>query len=220
MGRVFGGIARGGIEPMNYHPIKDIASLEALYGTPGQASVVKVADRLTPEYAKLIQASPFFALASVGLEGLDCSPRGELGGAFKIHDDKTIIIPDRRGNNRLDSLRNIVGNPEIAMLFLIPGSHTTIRLNGTAIVTADAALLAAHERDGKLPRSAIVVTIREIYTQCGRAVLRAGLWDKANHVDLATLPTPGDVLKAQTGGQIDGEEYDANWAGRAAKSMW
>ncbi|MEM8540774.1 MAG: pyridoxamine 5'-phosphate oxidase family protein [Pseudomonadota bacterium] len=205
---------------MSYEPIVDIAALEALYGTPGQASVVKVADRLTNEYAKLIQASPFFALASVGPEGLDCSPRGELGGAFTIHDEKTIIVPDRRGNNRLDSLRNIVVNPEIAMLFLIPGSHTTIRLNGTAIVTADAELLAANERDGTLPRSVIVVTIREIYTQCGRAVLRAGLWDAENHVDLANIPTPGDVLKAQTGGEIDGKEYDANWAGRAAKSMW
>ncbi|MEM9574860.1 MAG: pyridoxamine 5'-phosphate oxidase family protein [Pseudomonadota bacterium] len=205
---------------MSFEPIVDIAALEGLYGTPGQASVVKVADRLTNEYSKLIQASPFFALGSVGPEGLDCSPRGELGGAFAIHDEKTIIIPDRRGNNRLDSLRNIVVNPEIAMLFLIPGSHTTIRLNGTAIVTADAELLAANERDGKLPRSVIVVTIREIYTQCGRAVLRAGLWDAENHVDLASLPTPGDVLKAQTDGEIDGKEYDANWAGRAAKSMW
>ena len=205
---------------MSFEPIKDIAVLEALYGTPGQASVVKVADRLTAEYLQLIQASPFFALATVSPEGLDCSPRGELGGAFTVHDEKTIIIPDRRGNNRLDSLRNIVANPEIAMLFLIPGSHTTIRLNGTAIVTADTALLKAHERDGKLPRSAIIVTIREIYTQCGRAVLRAGLWEQQNHVDLNKLPTPGDVLKAQSNGQIDGAEYDSEWSGRAAKTMW
>lgn len=205
---------------MSFESIKNIADLDAYYGTPGEASVAKVADRLTEEYRKLIQASPFFALASVGPDGVDCSPRGELGGAFTIHDDKTIIIPDRRGNNRLDSLRNIVVNPEIALLFLIPGSHTTIRLNGTAIVTADKALLKSHERDGKLPRSAIVVTIREIYTQCGRAILRAGLWDPNNHVDLNNLPTPGDVLREQTSGQIDGTQYDADWAGRAEKSMW
>ena len=220
MGRILGRVGRIRVKSMSFQPIKDIADLEALYGTPGQASVVKVAHRLIEEYLQLIQASPFFALASVGAEGLDCSPRGELGGAFAVHDEKTIIIPDRRGNNRLDSLRNIVGNPEIAMLFLIPGSHTTIRLNGTAIVTADDALLEAHQRDGKRPRSAIVVTIREIYTQCGRAVLRAGLWNPNNHVDLDKLPTPGDVLKAQTNGQIDGTDYDANWADRAAKTMW
>lgn len=205
---------------MSFKPIERIADLEALYGTPSQASLVKVANRLTDEYRKLIQASPFFTLASVGPEGVDCSPRGELGGAFAIYDDKTIIIPDRRGNNRLDSLRNIVSNPQIAMLFLIPGSHTTIRLNGTAIVTADRALLEAHKRDGKLPRSAIVVTIREIYTQCGRAILRAGLWDTENRVDLKALPTPGDVLKAQTSGTIDGAQYDAEWQSRSSKTMW
>lgn len=205
---------------MSFEPIENIIDLEALYGKPGEASVVKVADRLTDEYRKLIQASPFFALASVGPDGVDCSPRGELGGAFTIHDDRTVIIPDRRGNNRLDSLRNIVANPEIALLFLIPGSHTTIRLNGTAIVTADKALLDSQERDGKLPRSAIVITIREIYTQCGRAILRAGLWDPINHVDINNLPTPGDVLRAQTAGRIDGTQYDADWAGRAEKTMW
>ncbi len=205
---------------MSFEPIANIDDLEALYGTPGEASVVKVAQQLTPEYRKLIEASPFFALASVGPDGLDCSPRGELGGAFSVHDEKTIIIPDRRGNNRLDTLRNIVSNPQIALMFLIPGSHTTIRLNGTAIVTANKSLLEAHERDGKLPRAAIIVTIREIYTQCGRAVLRAGLWNPENHVDLGDLPTPGDVLRAQTDGRIDGAEYDANWSGRAAKTMW
>lgn len=205
---------------MSFEAVKDVSALEQIYGVPGQASQVKVADRLTDEYRVLIEASPFFALATAGPEGLDCSPRGELGGAFVIQDDKTIIIPDRRGNNRMDSLRNIVRNPEIAMLFLIPGSLTTVRLNGTAIVTTDAGLLQSMERDGKLPRSAVVVTLREIYTQCGRAVLRAGLWEPETYVDSKTIPTPGDILKAQTSGEIDGEAYDNEWAGRAEKTMW
>ncbi|WP_018688190.1 pyridoxamine 5'-phosphate oxidase family protein [Ahrensia kielensis] len=205
---------------MSFEAVKDVATLEELYGVPGQASQVKVAHSLTAEYRALIEASPFFALATAGPEGLDCSPRGELGGAFIIHDDKTIIIPDRRGNNRMDSLRNIVRNPEIAMLFLIPGSLTTIRLNGTAIVTTDEELLKSMERDGKLPRSAVVVSLREIYTQCGRAVLRAGLWDPETYVDPAAIPSTGDVLKAQTQGAFEGKAYDEEWAGRAEKTMW
>lgn len=205
---------------MSFEALKDVAALEALYGAVGEASQIKVADRLTREYRALIEASPFFALATAGPEGLDCSPRGERGGAFFIHDEKTIIIPDRRGNNRIDSLHNIVRNREVAMLFLIPGSLTTIRLNGTAIVTKDAALLESMERDGKLPRSAIVVTLREVYTQCGRAVLRADLWNSDHFVDPKSIPSPGDVLKAQTDGRIDGADYDAQWAGRAEKTMW
>ncbi|MBO6722632.1 MAG: pyridoxamine 5'-phosphate oxidase family protein [Roseitalea sp.] len=205
---------------MSFEAIDEISRLESLYGTPGEASLAKVADQITPEYRRLLEASPFFTLASVGPEGLDCSPRGEQGGAFTNHDDRTLIIPDRRGNNRIDTLRNIVRDPRVAFCFLIPGSKTTVRLNGTAIVTADAALLASLERDGQRPRSAIVVTIGEIYTQCGRAVLRAGLWDPANHVTPGSIPSPGDVLAAQTHGSIDGKAYDAQWPERAAKTMW
>lgn len=205
---------------MNFEAVKDVSVLENIYGAPGKASLDKVADKLTDEYRALLDASPFFAIATAGPEGLDCSPRGELGGAFMIYDEKTIIIPDRRGNNRIDSLRNIVRNPEIAMLFLIPGSLTTVRLNGTAIVTADAELLQTMERDGKLPRSALVVTIREIYTQCGRAVLRAALWEPETYIDPKAIPSPGDVLNAQTQGAFDGKTYDDEWAGRAEKTMW
>lgn len=203
-----------------YKPLENDAELDAIYGQPAEASLLKVATRLTPAYRRLLEASPFFALASVGAEGLDCSPRGELGGAFVIADDKTLIIPDRRGNNRIDTLRNIVADPRIAALFLIPGSMTTVRLNGLAIVTADAALLESLSRDGKAPRSAIVITINEIYTQCGRAVIRAGLWDDAHHVDAGALPSVGDVLKERSDGAFDGESYDANWAARAAETMW
>lgn len=205
---------------MNFDAVADVAALEQIYGKPGETSLVKVAESLTPEYRALILASPFFALATSGPEGLDCSPRGERGGAFVILDDKTIAIPDWRGNNRMDSLRNIVRDPEIAMLFLVPGSVTTVRLNGTAIVTIDEELCASMERDGKKPRSAIVVSLRQIYFQCGRAVLRAGLWDAAYHIDADSIPTPGDVLRSQTEGRIDGNSYDAEWASRADKTMW
>ncbi|WP_421850928.1 pyridoxamine 5'-phosphate oxidase family protein [Oricola sp.] len=203
-----------------FPPVTTEDALEAIYGSPGEASVLKVADRITAEYRALLEASPFFALATSGPEGLDCSPRGELGGAFRILDDKTLVIPDRRGNNRIDSLRNIVRDNRVALLFLIPGSHTTIRLNGTAIVTVDEDLLASFERDGKAPRSAVVVTVNEVYTQCGRAVLRAKLWDPAHHVEPQAVPTAGDVLKAQSKGDFDSKTYDKEWAGRAARTMW
>ncbi|GAB4348903.1 MAG: pyridoxamine 5'-phosphate oxidase family protein [Oricola sp.] len=203
-----------------YAPISTVDELEALYGEPGEASLLKVADRITPQYRRFIEASPFFALATAGPEGLDCSPRGERGGLFRILDDKTLAIPDRRGNNRIDSLRNIVRDERVAMLFLIPGSVTTIRLNGTAIVTADPGLLSSFGKDGKLPRSVVVVSVAEIYTQCGRAVLRAELWDPDRHVDPAAIPTAGDILREQSGGAFDSETYDREWSGRAAKTMW
>jgi PPOX class probable FMN-dependent enzyme len=201
-------------------PVASVDELEALYGAPGEASLLKVSDMLTSDYQVLVEASPFFALATAGPEGLDCSPRGELGGAFRILDEKTLAIPDRRGNNRIDSLRNIVRDNRVALLFLIPGSNTTIRMNGRAIVTVDADLLASLARDGKSPRSAIVVTVNEVYTQCGRAVLRADVWNPDHHVDPKSIPTAGDVLKAQANGNFDGETYDREWAGRAEKTMW
>jgi len=204
----------------SFAPVTTEAELEALYGRPGEASLLKVADRITPQYRRFLDASPFFTLATAGPEGLDCSPRGELGGLFRVLDDKTLAIPDRRGNNRMDSLRNIVRDPRVALLFLIPGSVTTIRMNGTAIVTVDPDLLASFEKDGKLPRSAVVITVGEIYTQCGRAVLRADLWNPAQHVDPKSIPTAGDILKERSEGAFDSETYDRDWAGRAARTMW
>ncbi|TCD11811.1 pyridoxamine 5'-phosphate oxidase family protein [Oricola cellulosilytica] len=204
----------------SFKPVTGLQELESIYGAPGEASLLKIADRITPEYRALLEASPFFALATVGPARIDCSPRGELGGAFRIADEKTLIIPDWRGNNRIDSLRNIVRDPRVALLLLIPGSQTTIRMNGTAIVTVDEGLLASFERDGKRPRSAVIVSVNEVYTQCGRAVLRAELWNPAHHVYPKELPTPGDVLRAQSRGVFDSETYDREWAGRAEKTMW
>src|SRR5580692_472036 len=143
--------------------IATVEELEAIYGFPGESSTVKVADRVTPSYRKLIETSPFAALATSGPEGLDCSPRGDVGGFVRIHDERTLMMPDRRGNNRIDSLRNIVRDPRIALLFLIPGPGSTLRVNGRAYVSADADLLASFRMDGKAPRTVIVMTVDEIY---------------------------------------------------------
>src|SRR5712672_2926372 len=149
--------------------------LEAIYGQIGDASIVKVADRVTPPYRVLIENSPFAALATSGPEGLDCSPRGDLPGFVRIHDEKTLMMPDRRGNNRIDSLRNIVRDPRVALLFLIPGSGSTLRVNGRAQMSADPGLCASFKMDGKAPRTVVVITVEEVYFQCGRAIIRADL---------------------------------------------
>jgi len=203
------------------HEITTVEALEALYQPqPVPASTVKVTDRITPHYAALIQASPFIALATVGPEGLDCSPRGDLPGFVRIADPRTLMLPDRRGNNRIDSLRNIVRDPRVALLFLIPGSGTTFRVNGRATLSADPALLDSFAVDGKPPRTVTVVTVEEAYFQCARAIVRSGLWKSESHVDPASLPTPGAMLAAVTAGEVGGETYDREWPGRAAKTMW
>jgi PPOX class probable FMN-dependent enzyme len=203
------------------HRITTLEALEALYQPqPVLASTVKVVDHITPHYAALIQASPFLALATVGPEGLDCSPRGDVPGFVRIADPKTLILPDRRGNNRIDSLRNIVRDPRVALLFLIPGSGTTFRVNGRAVLSADPELLDSFAIDGKPPRTAMVVTVEEAYFQCARAIVRSGLWKVDSHVDPKTLPTPGAMLAAVTAGEVGGETYDREWPGRAAKTMW
>ena len=165
--------------------------LEAIYGEPGEASTVKVADRITPPYRVLIDKSPFAALATCGPEGLDCSPRGDLPGFVRVHDEKTLMMPDRRGNNRVDSLRNIVRDPRIALLFLIPGSGSTLRVNGRAQVSADPQLLASFTFDGKAPRTVIVMTVDEIYFQCARAIVRSDLWNPDKRVDPEELADAG-----------------------------
>src|ERR1700685_2803644 len=145
--------------------IATVEQLEAIYGVPGAAYTVTVADSVTPLYRVLIKKSPFATLATAGPEGLDCSPRGDLPGFVRIHDDKTLMMPDRRGNNRIDSLRNIVRDPRTALLFLIPGSGSTLRVNGRAHLSVDPDLLASFRMGEKPPRSVIVITVNEIYFQ-------------------------------------------------------
>jgi PPOX class probable FMN-dependent enzyme len=200
--------------------IATIEDLEAIYGQPNEASTVKVADRVTPQYRALIDKSPFVALATSGPEGLDCSPRGDLPGFVRVHDDKTLMMPDRRGNNRVDSLRNIVRDPKVALLFLIPGAGSTLRVNGRAQVSVDPDLLASFRMDGKAPRTVIVMTVDEVYFQCARAIVRAELWNPDRRVDPADLPTPGQILAEMSANRVGGEDYDRAWPERARQSLW
>jgi uncharacterized protein len=194
--------------------------LEAIYGQPNDASTVKVANRVTPQYRVLIDKSPFAALATCGPEGLDCSPRGDLAGFVRVHDEKTLMMPDRRGNNRVDSLRNIVRDPRVALLFLIPGAGSTLLVNGRAQVSADAGLLASFGMEGKAPRTVIVMTVDEIYFQCARAIVRSELWNPDRHVDPKSLPTPGQILAEMSENLVGGEDYDRAWPERARQSLW
>ncbi len=207
--------------PAADHIIDNIEALETLYSpAPVPASTVKVADRITPHYRALIEASPFLALATVGPEGLDCSPRGDQPGFVRIADDRTLILPDRRGNNRIDSLRNVVRDPRVALMFLIPGSGTTFRVNGRAVVSADPDLLASFAVDGKAPRTCLVVTVVEAYFQCARAIVRSGLWKAESQVDNRSLPSPGAMLAAMSDDTVGGADYDKAWPDRAAATLW
>ena len=198
--------------------IDTLEKLEALYGQPKPASLRKVADRITPEYRKWIEAAPFCALATVGPEGTDCTPRGDAGCVTVIEDDKTIAMPDRRGNDRIDTLRNIVRDPRCSILYLVPGSDMVIRVNGRGRIVADADRLARYAMQGKAPRSVLLITIEELYFQCARAVMRAGLWGA--RPDISDLPSAGDILAAMTNAEVGGPQYDKDWPARAAKSMW
>jgi len=195
-----------------------IEELEALYGSPGLAATVKVTPGLTPAYRAFIARSRFCVLSTVGPEGTDGSPRGDDGPVVTIADDRTLLMPDWRGNNRMDSLRNIVADGRVSLMFLIPGSTTAMRVNGCAVVETDPALCARFDRDGAQPRSVIVITTTEVYSQCARALIRSGLWTVGDQS--AGLPSVGDMLREITEGGIDGAAYDAEWPGRAAKTMW
>ena len=200
--------------------VRTIEELEAIYGQPNLSSTVKEIDYVSDHYRAYIEASPFVALATSGPEGLDCSPRGDAGACVRIEDPRTLILPDRRGNNRMDSLRNIVRDPRCALMFLIPGSANCLRVNGRAQVVTDPDLLASFAVDGQAPRSAIVVTLEAVYFQCARAIIRAGLWDPARHVATDALPTPGAILEALSHGEVGGQAYDRAWPERARRSMW
>lgn len=200
--------------------ITTLEQLEAIYGVPGETSTVKEVDYLTSEYRALIEASPFAVLATSGPEGLDCSPRGDRPGFVRIVDDKTLLIPDRRGNNRIDSLRNIVRDPRTALLFLLPGVGTTLRVNGRAHLSVDPTLLESFAIEGKVPRTAIVLTIDSVYFQCARAIVRSELWNPSKYIDAATLPSPGDILATLSDNRVGGSAYDCEWPERAQKSMW
>jgi hypothetical protein len=190
------------------HLITSIETLEQLYGQPYGPSIFKETDRITAPYRAFIEAAPFFALASGGPDGLDCSPRGDAPGFVRVADEKTLLIPDRRGNNRVDTLRNILHDPRVALLFLIPGCGETIRVNGRAKISVDPALTESFLVEGKTPRSVIVVTVDRIYYQCAKAIVRSKLWDASRHVDRKSLPSAGTILADLTQGKAGGPEHD------------
>lgn len=198
--------------------IETLTDLEALYGTPGPAALRKVAGRMTPEYRRWIMASRFCVVSTVGPGGADGSPRGDDGPVVLELDPGTLALPDWRGNNRIDTLRNIVEDGRIALMFFVPGSNNVVRVNGTARLTADPGMLRRFDRNGALPRTVTVIRISEIYSQCARALMRSRFWTAGD--ESAGLPTVGEILDAMTRGEIDGASYDAEWPGRAAASLW
>lgn len=198
--------------------IDSIDGLEALYGRPVSAALRKVAPRLTPLYRRWIMSSRFCIVSTVGPNGTDGSPRGDEGPVVAELDPATLALPDWRGNNRLDTLRNVVEDGRISLLFMVPGSNTVVRVNGTARLTDDAALRARFDKDGRQPATVIVIAIAEIYTQCARAPMRARLWSGDD--ESQGVPSVGEILAEQTAGAEGGTAYDAAWPARAAKTLW
>ena len=203
------------------HDLADEAALRRVYATgPGETSLAKVADHLHPLYRPWIEASPFAVLATLGPLGLDTSPRGDAPGFVAIADDRTLLLPDRRGNQRIDSLRNLVQDPRLALLFLIPGQGEALRVNGTGRISALPALRERFAVDGKWPDSVLVVSVTTVFFQCARAIKRSGLWDPARHVADGTLPSPGAILQALSRAGIDGAAYDAALQARQAATLY
>jgi uncharacterized protein len=200
--------------------IRDSATLERLYGAPGAASISKEISYIHPHYRALIEASPFAALATSGPDGLDVSPRGDAAGFIVVEDEKTLLLPDRRGNNRIDSLRNIIADPRVALLFLIPGVGETLRVNGRAEISVDPALLQRFAMDGKLPRSVLVIRVEAVFFQCSRAVVRADLWNPEKKIDRKSLPSTGTILAALSDDKVGGDSYDRELPARVKATLY
>lgn len=205
---------------MSDHTISSLEALEALYGTVNETSQLKEIDHLHPHYAAFVEASPFALLATAGSDGLDVSPRGDPAGFVRILDDKTLLLADRRGNNRIDSLRNILGNPHIALLFLVPGIGETLRVNGRAEISIDPGLLERFVVAGKRPATVLVIHIDSVFFQCSRAVIRAELWNPARHLPRSALPSTGTILAAVTQDRIDAESYDRELPPRLRTTLY
>ena len=202
------------------HRVTSLAQLAAIYGEPSGPAVVKEIDHVNAQYRAFIEAAPFFALATSGPDGMDCSPRGDPPGFVRVHDEKTLLVPDRRGNNRIDSLRNLVHDPRVALLFLIPGCSETIRVNGRARISVDPALRESFMMEGKTPRCVLVVTVERVYYQCAKALVRSKLWDPTRHVDRKNLPSAGTILAEITGGRVGGAEHDRTYPERLKATIY
>lgn len=199
--------------------INTVEELEALYAPVNPTSLLKEIDYVNAHYARFIEAAPFVIISTAGPEGLDCSPRGDPAGFVRVQDPKTLLIPDRRGNNRVDSLKNIVRDPRIALLFLIPGVGTTMRVNGRARILTDDALRESFAMRGNPPVSVIRVTVESCYPQCQKALVRSRLWDAGAQVDRASLPSIGEMMQAIDPG-FDGAKYEAEYPARMERTIY
>ncbi len=191
--------------PADTHTITDLASLQALFGPVGEASLRKEVSHLHPVYQRWIAASPFAVLATVGPDGLDTSPRGDPPGLVTIQDEHTLLLPERAGNNRIDGLKNILNDPRVALLFMVPGVGETLRVNGRARISVAPELLQRLAMDGKPPKCVLVITVETVFFQCARAIKRGSLWSSGPP---AEVPTAGAMLAALTQDGIDGAAYD------------
>ena len=200
--------------------VSNLEQLQGLYGAVKESSIAKETPVISAHYRKFIEAAPFFALATHGPEGMDCSPRGDAPGFVRVVDEKTLMFPDRRGNNRIDSLRNLMHDPRVGLLFLIPGVGETFRVNGRARVSVDPELLASFTHEGKLPNCVLVVEVDTVYFQCSRAILRSRLWDPAARVERKSLPSNGQILSDLTQQRFDGEKYDREMPLRITKELY
>ncbi|TDV15077.1 pyridoxamine 5'-phosphate oxidase family protein [Paraburkholderia caballeronis] len=197
-----------------------ITELEALYGEPHERAVRKEINYVNADYRRFIELSPFVVLATAGPDGLDCSPRGDTPGFVRIVDERTLALPDRIGNNRIDSLRNVVAKPHVALLFVVPGVGETLRVNGRGRIANDPALLESFAVDGKPPRSVLIVDVDSVYFHCSKAIARSKLWDPARHVERSQLPSAGDMHRRINGESFDARAYDADLAQRMKTSLY
>lgn len=196
------------------------AELEAHYGPPLPRSLAKELDHISPQYRAFIEHAPFVAVATCAPEGLDCSPRGDTPGFVRVVNEKTLLIPDRRGNNRLDALHNLVRDPRISLLFLIPGVGETLRVNGRAEIIVDESLRESFSVNGKAPGSVLAVTVGRAYFQCQKAVARSRLWDPDARLPRGTLPSAGEMLEAVLGDDFDGKSYDEGYADYMKRTLY
>ena len=202
------------------YAIESIADLEALFGPVGEASIRKEVPTLHPHYQAVIKASPFAVLATAGAEGLDVSPRGDPAGFVEVRDEHTLLLPERRGNNRVDSLRNIVADPRVALLFLVPGVGETLRVNGRATISVEPALLERFAVNGQPPKCVLVIAVETVLFQCARAIVRSKLWQPVPPDAPRPVPTPGEMLEALTQASIDGANYDRDLPERQRTTLY
>ena len=202
------------------HRITTLEELDSLYGEPVPAAITKEIDYISDHDKVFIYKAPFVVVATVGPEGMDCSPRCDPAGFVRVRDRKTVLIPDRRGNNRVDTLRNLVRDPRIALLFMIPGIGQTLRIDGRAEIVIEPELNASFAMNGKLPKCVLVVTADRVYTQCPKALVRSRLWSADAQIARSELPSPGEMIAALSKGTINGEDYDAAYPQRLKETIY